>query len=192
MPGKTFITLNILIVGFFSVLPLYAQEVFVKDSLRVGVRTEPGNASAPVAVVTTGMKLTVFETSGNYVKIKSESGVTGWVKKSYVSPEPPARVFLLQLQEKYKQQNAKLAEQNKVARVAELNAQTLNEEIAKLKKNSAELQVQLDDALSENRVTSFSYLWKLGLLILLGIIGFVAGVFWHRSYAMKRLGGLSI
>ncbi|VAW96347.1 hypothetical protein MNBD_GAMMA21-994 [hydrothermal vent metagenome] len=192
MPGKTFIALILLGVGFFSTISLYAEEVFVKDSLRVGVRVEPGNAIAPVYVVTTGMKLTVLETSGNYVKIKSESGVTGWVKKSYVSPEPPARVFLQQLQEEYKQQNSKLVEQIKVARVAELNAQTLNEEIAILKKNTAELQIQLDDARSENLASSYSYLWKLGLLTLIGVIGFVVGVFWHRSYAMKRLGGLNI
>jgi len=192
MPGKTFIVLNLIVVGFFSAMQLHAQEVFVKDSLRVGVRAEPGNTVAPVSVVTTGMKLTVLEASGNYLKIRSESGVTGWVRKTYVSAEPPARVFLQKLQEKYQQQSAELAQQTRLARAAELNAQTLNEEISKLKMNTAELQIQLEDERSENLMSSFGYLWKLGLFILISIGGFVAGVFWHRSYAMKRLGGLNV
>ncbi len=192
MPGKTFIVIHVFIVALFSATQLHAQEVFVKDSLRVGVRPQPGNSVAPVSVVTTGMKLTVLEESGNYLKIKTDTGITGWIKKSYASPEPPARVYLQQLQEKYEKLDSSLVEQTKKARVAELNAHTLNEEITELKKHNAELRVQLDDAQSENLVSSFSYFWKLGLYLVICVVGFIAGVFWHRGYAMKRLGGLRV
>jgi len=192
MPGKIRLALNVVIVGIFSAMPIFAQDVFVKDSLRVGVRTEPGNDAAPVSVVTTGMKLTILESSGNYIKIKSKTGVTGWVKKTYVSPEPPARVYLQQLQGKFKQQGSELSNQSKMLRAAELNTQSLNDEISKLKKYNAELQTQLDDERNESLDSKFSYLWKFILFIAICVTGFFAGIYWHRSYAMKRLGGLRV
>ncbi len=192
MPGKPLIIASIFVLGLVSNTLSHAQEVYVKDSLRVGVRTEPGNKLSPVSVVTTGMKLTVLESSGNYIKIKSANNIVGWVKKTYISPEPPARIHLQQLQEKHQKLQSDLAKQTKVARAAELNARSLGEEISQLKRTNAELRIQLDDQHSENMVSGLSYVWKFGLFLLFCIIGFVGGLIWHRSYAMKRLGGLRV
>jgi len=192
MPGKSFFITSVLVLELCSSALLFAQDVFVKDSLRVGVRSEPGNVATPISVVTTGMKLLVLESSGNYVKIKSESGLVGWVKKTYVSPEPPAQVHLQQLQEKYKKLDSDLTRQTNVVRAAELNVKTLSEEITQLKKNNAELRVQLKDERNENSATHFTYLWKIALFLLVCVIGFGGGVLWHRNYAMKRLGGLRV
>ena len=66
------ILLFALLLGFSSLLQ--AQDVYVKDTLRVGVRAEPGNHLAPFSVVTTGMKLSVLEQQGDFVKIETEQG----------------------------------------------------------------------------------------------------------------------
>jgi SH3 domain protein len=169
---------------------IFAQEVYVKDSLRVGVRTEPGNEATPFSVVTTGMKLEVIDRSGDYVKIKTSSGVEGWIKGTYVSEEVPAVIKFEELEKKYKELESKVAKQDKRAQATVLNNKELNAEIEQLKQANAELRVQLEDATQTAISSGLSYLWKILLVVIVGIAGFALGVGWYRKKMMKRLGGL--
>ncbi|MGD8927229.1 MAG: TIGR04211 family SH3 domain-containing protein [Thioalkalispiraceae bacterium] len=190
MPRNIFL---LLLLGFACAIAsgnLYAQEVYVKDSLRVGVRTEPGNAATPIAVVTTGMKLEIVESSGDYVKIKAPSGIEGWIKRTYVSEEIPAVIQLEGVQIKLKELETKLAKQTKHAQATALNNKNLSAEIEQLKQANAELRVQLEDELQSNMASGLGYFWKLVLLILFAVAGFALGVVWYRKKTMKRLGGL--
>jgi len=190
MPRSIFFLLLLLPACMMASSQLHAQEVYVKDSLRVGVRTEPGNTATPISVVTTGMKLSIIERDGGYVKVRMESGVEGWIKATYVSDEAPAVIKLEELKTTYKELESKLGKQGQHVQAVELNNKNLNTEIEQLKQTNAELRVQLKDEMDATVSTGFSYAWKILLLVLAGIGGFALGVSWYRKKTMKRLGGL--
>jgi len=182
--------LSLLLAGLMISVPVHA--VYVKDSLRVGVRPEPRDGIGPSAVVVTGMKLTILKSSGNYIKIRSKSGIVGWIKRTYVSSEPPALVRLQALQKEHTSLNAQLEQQAKAVQIAELNAQALTEEISHLKKDNTQLHLQLDDERNVKINSRYGYIWKILLVLGVCVGGFSAGVVWHRKLAMRRLGGLRV
>ncbi|MGD9386361.1 MAG: TIGR04211 family SH3 domain-containing protein [Thioalkalispiraceae bacterium] len=190
MPRSIFLLLITSLAALSVSQNLFAKEVFVKDSLRVGVRTEPDNSLSPIAVVTTGMKLEVLDNAGQYVKIEAPSGVVGWIKSTYVSEEAPAVIQLEKLREKYKQLDQELVKQQRLAQATALNNKNLSTELEQLKQANAELHIQLQEEIKEDRVSRLSYLWKILLIVLVGVAGFAGGVAWYRKKMMRRLGGL--
>ena len=59
---------------FYLIISLgHADSVYVKDSLRVGVRTEPSNSVAPIGVVVTGMQLEGLERRKDGIPVPSSS-----------------------------------------------------------------------------------------------------------------------
>ncbi|MCK4709580.1 MAG: TIGR04211 family SH3 domain-containing protein, partial [Gammaproteobacteria bacterium] len=78
-----------------------AEAVYVDDRLRVGVRNETGNRVAPHAIVYTGMKLEILEEDGNFIRIKTEKGIEGWIKKTYVTSDRPAKDLLAELRKSH-------------------------------------------------------------------------------------------
>ena len=56
------------IVTMFCVVGLVqAKTVYINDQLRVGIRPEPNNDSAPLVVVMTGDKLELLDSNSGYV-----------------------------------------------------------------------------------------------------------------------------
>ena len=190
MPRSILSLIFLLLSGFLLTSPLLAQEVYVKDTLRVGVRDTPGNSSAPFSVVTTGMKLSILERSGDFIKVKLPSGTEGWIKATYVSDEPPATIKLEELQQQFQEIQTGLKEQEQRARAADLNNKNLNAEIEQLKQKNAELRVQLEQELESQDSATYAYLWKILILLAMGVGGFAVGATWYRKQTMRRLGGL--
>jgi len=178
----------------FSSLSL-AETAYVSDHLRVGVRPEPEN-TAPVGVVTSGMKLEILDRDGAYIKIRSESGQQGWIKDIYVVSEPPAIIQLKQVKaqsEKMQLQLKTLEENNNVLQQAN---QSLSEKVEELETQRNRYQLekakQQSNRLSGSEKTSQGWLWWILAIIVLAGIGFVSGINWHRQQIMKRLGGLRV
>lgn len=169
---------------------LHADSVYVKDSLRVGVRTEPSNSIAPIGVVLTGMQLEVLERSGGYVKIRTDRGLEGWIKNSYVDTEPPAIIKLKRLQSEYDQLKSRVGKHDDLLKTTETTNKTLNEQIDTLKSSNAELQLALAKEQHTNSQSVSSYFWLALSYIAFCAAGIGIGVTWHRRLAMKRLGGL--
>lgn len=171
----------------------HAETVYVNDSLRVGVRSEPNNSVAPHGVVVTGMQLEVLEHTGGYIRIRSASGVEGWIRDAYVSPDKPAKLKLAALQAEQAKLTAQLASQDKQLKDENTRATAMSTELEKLKTTNRELQSRLA-ATSTAKASdkTIGYILYAAWLALLGIGGFIAGVVWHRKQAMKRLGGLRV
>ncbi len=167
-----------------------AESVFVNDQLRVGVRPEPSQLSAPVGVVLTGMKLEVLERREPFIKIRTDKGLEGWIKDIYVTTKVPAilRVKDLERQQKKAQQALQDVIKTKTA-LEEANA-ILNEQIDTLKAQRAELQRNRAMQII-NRARTGSGAIILWLVVGL-IVGMILGYLWHRHQSMKRLGGLRI
>jgi len=184
-----FKTIFYLVLIGFSANTL-AESVFVNDQLRVGVRPEPSQLSAPIGVVLTGMKLDILERRDQFIKIRTAQGLEGWVKDIYVTTKTPAilRVKDLENQKKRVQKELLLVAKTKAA-LEEANS-ILNNRIDVLKAQRAEFQQnQAVQIISSTKVAeSTTIIWLVGGLV----AGFILGYLWHRYQSMKRLGGLRI
>lgn len=83
---------------------------YVNDTLRVGIRPQPNNKSKPLGLVVTGDKLEILARDGNYVQIRTDSGLEGWVKKNYITKNQPASARLKQMQERFDTLSKQLAD----------------------------------------------------------------------------------
>ena len=170
----------------------HADSVYVKDSLRVGVRTEPSNSVAPIGVVVTGMQLEVLEKRDDYVRIRTDKGLEGWIKDTYVEAEPPAMLKLEQLQKEYDKLRSRVGKHDDMIKTTETTNKSLNQQIDSLKSENTELRDALQEEQQRHRESVTSYLWPILSYIVVGAIGVLIGVVWHRRQAMKRLGGLRV
>lgn len=182
-------------IGFLLYLSIslgHADSVYVNDSLRVGVRTEPNNNVAPIGVVTTGMQLEVIQRQADYVKIRTQQGLEGWIKDSYVVPEPPAMIKLQQLQKEYDDLHARVGKHADQVKTTETTNKSLSQQIQSLQSENSQLQQALIEEQQRNHKSVSSFLWPVLSYLLICAIGVLLGVIWHRRQAMKRLGGLRV
>jgi SH3 domain protein len=176
-------------------IPLHAlaETVYVNDSLRVGVRAEPNNNVAPHGVVITGMKLEVLDHSDGYIKIRNESGVEGWIKDVYVTPDKPAKLELAAAQAEQAKLQAQLAKQDAMLKDYTAKSSAMSAELEKLKTTNTELHTRLSETTAgKGSKATLNDIAYIVMLVVLGGGGFFAGVIWHRKQAMKRLGGLRV
>lgn len=177
-------------------VPAQAETVYVADIVRLGVRGTQDNRSRPLAIVITGTALEVLEKENNYYKIKTPKGSVGWVLKTYVSSEPPARVILPELQNRFDQVNQEL--QDFQARSGEIETQNalLSDKLASatLDRNRlAKEMVVLNKKITQGRQIRNSTIGTLsGAALGIALAAFIFGALWYRRRAMRKLGGLSI
>lgn len=169
-----------------------AETAYVSDNLRVGVRPEPDNTSAPTGVVKTGMKLEVLDSQQGYLQIKTDDGLTGWIKKIYVIEKAPAIIKLQQSQKKYDQQDAQMKELQTTISALQSTNSSLTEQVEELKEDRSRLQLLQAKSIRSQQDDKSSWAWWLVALLLLTTGGFFAGMQWSRHQVMKRLGGLRV
>lgn len=84
-------------------LPAHAQTVYVIDQLEIGVHRETDVDSVILAVIPTGTELQVLERDGEFVRVTTPDGVTGWVDARYVVDEKPGGAALAQREAEFAQ-----------------------------------------------------------------------------------------
>jgi SH3 domain protein len=73
-----------------------AEAAWVKDELRLNLRSGPGVQYRIMGVVKTGDAVEIVERSEGWTQIRVASLGTGWIPVGYLQSEPPARVRLAQ------------------------------------------------------------------------------------------------
>lgn len=173
----------------------FAETVYVDDSLRVGVRPEPDNSYSPTSVVVSGMILDVLERKGNYMLIRTPSGVEGWVSNSYVTKKKPAQVLLEELKVKEKSLQETISVLNARIESMSQNEKLLRIKLSDLEQEYAEVKEQLnEDSRIAGLLSGSTTPWWINLvfLVLLSITTFSIGIVWYRRHLAKKLGGLSM
>jgi len=165
-----------------------ADYIYISDNLRVGVRTEPVSGVPPISVVFTGMRLEVLERTEGYIKIKTDKGVEGWVKDIYVTKKAPAIIQLNTFRAKYDKLKQELSQGGETSKMLEKANMALSEQLDELKTERREWSRERAEMLA-SQYKETSWLWIVELIVL-AVASFAAGFYWHRSQAMKRLGGL--
>ena len=107
------------------------RRLFVSDKLVLNVYAEADQSSARVATIDTGDAVDELERSANFVRVRLDNGIEGWVGANYLTLQAPAAVRVRELERE--QKTALQAAEKKSA-----------DEIARLKKESAALKSQLD------------------------------------------------
>lgn len=186
-----------------------ADVVYVHDQLRLGVRAAPSSSEKSIAVVKTGDALTVLGEEGDFINIRTENGLEGWVSKSYVSTEPPAQNRLVQLKQEFealKQKYSALQKQvnesrNESEQKLEARAQQGEQqqtELEQLKRDNETLRKQLAQDQAKEKEEAPGLFERYGLLIGLGLLlacfltGLIVGVRWKTKRVAERIGGLQI
>ena len=169
-----------------------AESVYVKDSLRVGVRSEPSNSVSPIGVVVTGMQLEVLEYDGDFVKIRTDKGLEGWIKSTYVGQEKPAMLKLDEMQKELQRLKSQTGKRSELIETTEATNKELSEQVEDLKSSNNELRVALSKEKAKTQDSIAIYIWIVLSYIFFCLLGIVLGVYGYRRYTMKRLGGLRV
>jgi hypothetical protein len=192
---------------FSLLMPLasIAETVYVGDTLRVGVRNEPGSRTASLAVVPTGTALDVIERRGGYMKVRTPGGVEGWVKSAYMTHRKPAKLLLVNARSKINQLEKELKTLRRMQPGQNIQQEALAETIERLEAEKATLERQInsgDRSVSQMHNTGAVLnvgeyevnpkVWISALAIFLICVGFLVGVTWHKNQVTKRLGGLTL
>ena len=158
----------------------YAQTEYVRDTLRINMRTGPGNQFRILRVLSSGDEVRKLDESDGWVNIRTPDGQEGWVPTGYVTPELPPSIELPQSRAKLEQAQGRIQELE-----ARLEAQTQAiTELAKLRTSNREL-------LERNTTLASSSTWRnlaTGGAIALG--GLLLGLMYRprdRSTRQRRI-----
>ena len=184
-----------LLLGLSLSTIAFAETVYVDDSLRVGVRPEPDNNYSPVSVVVSGMILEVLERKGDFMRIRTPSGVEGWVSNSYVTKTKPSQVIAEELREQEKLLHENINELKSRIESLSQSEKLLRIKVSNLEQENTGLKDRLvEDTRIAGLLSGSTTPWWVNLLflILLFIVAFSGGIAWYRRSLAKKLGGLNI
>jgi SH3 domain protein len=94
---------------------VYAETMYVKDLLRLPLRTGQGSEYKIIAVIESGLQVEVLQVQEEWTQVRLPSEKEGWVQSRYLTHEPTAQLKLAQLEIKHKNltvQAASLLEEN--------------------------------------------------------------------------------
>jgi len=74
--------------------PAAAERLWVRDEVRINVRSGPGTGHGVVGLVKTGDALEVLSRGDGWLRIRTPDGTEGWMPAGYLEPEPPAAARL--------------------------------------------------------------------------------------------------
>lgn len=171
-----------------------AETVYVHDQLRLGVRAEPNSSDNPITVVTTGDALTVLGEDGSYLNVRTGAGVEGWVSRSYVSAEPPARARLEMLQQQYGKLKKELDELRTMLAETQEREEQAQKQLADVMSDNASMHQQLSRYYSSNAELKrkYSWLYEAAAMFALFAAGIWFGIRWYKRRIAERIGGLEI
>jgi SH3 domain protein len=75
-------------------LPALAERAWIKDELRINLRTGPGVQFRIVGRLKTGDTVDILETGEGWTKVRIAELGDGWIPEGYLQPTPPARLRL--------------------------------------------------------------------------------------------------
>lgn len=172
----------------------WAEVLYVHDELRLGVRPQANSSDTPLTVVTTGARLEVLGRAGNFVQVRTASGVEGWVNAAYLSEDKPARLILEELEAEREALLTRLADLQMQLEGSQEQVLLLGQRIESMADNEAELQQQNARYRAELALDEKDLSWLYQALggIFLFLLGIYLGVKWYRHSISERMGGLEI
>jgi len=149
-----------------------AQDLYVTDRVAVPLYAKPDARSKVVSLTFSGLPVTRLAREGEFIKVKTLAGASGWLKASRLISKPDNDSQSLR------------ADQKRIA--------VKLEQVQKQLASSIDQQLQMQKPKARSKPNSPSIL-LLGLsALLLLAIGFISGVAWWDWLQRKRHGGFRV
>lgn len=178
MHRRTPARIGFLVALALSLLPAAAsraERAWVKDEVRLNIRTGAGVQYRIIGALSTGDSVEVVSRAEGWTQVRAGDGVEGWIPEGFLQEEPPARIRLERFEADTAEQRARLEQLN--SEVTELRA--VREELGT---TTQEQKAELDRLTRENlelRAGARWPEWIAGASIL--FVGAIFGIIIHRS-----------
>ena len=82
----------LLLPALVAASAIHAETLYVIEQLVVNVNSAPDATGERVANIKSGDAVEVLDRQGDQIQVHLANGTEGWVRKSYLSAEEPARL----------------------------------------------------------------------------------------------------
>jgi len=86
------------LAGLLAANHACAATVYVKEEFKIGLHSAAERRAPILELVRAGAALEELSRDGNYVRVRTDNGVEGWVDANYVSDQPSAATRQLELE----------------------------------------------------------------------------------------------
>ena len=117
-----------------------AETMYVSDQVEITLRTGQGIDHKIIAMIKSGEPVEVVEPSGQWTKIRTQSGREGWVLTRFLKSEEPSLITLEKLRKKHKAMMEQLAPSLEEIRALKEENQRLRLELARTEKTKNEFK----------------------------------------------------
>lgn len=136
---------NLCIIGMCLVLfstPVFADNKYISDTVKVTMRTGPGNDHKIIALLSIGTKVDVVQPGDEWTLVRLANGKEGWVINRFLTDKIPSDIELNILKSKYQALKARASEMQKKNSLMKAENEKLTTEFAVSRKK---LQKTTDD-----------------------------------------------
>ena len=143
--------------------PLAAGAAYVRDEIRINLRTGPGTQYRILRGLKSGDELGILGSDSDWENVRTAEGQEGWIPEGYTTPRRPASV-------KLPESDAKLAKARSEIERLKAQISTQSVEVEEL----ADLRGRVEDLTTSNVELAGSSRWKMlatgGAIVLVGML----------------------
>jgi SH3 domain protein len=123
--------------------PASSATKYISDQLTIMLRTGPSNKNKIIRALSSGTELEVFESQNDFARVRTRSGLEGWVLSQHLTDKPIAKQLLDNAKEKLAQTDAKNKQLQEQIKQLRDSYNKLNEDYRILDKTKAEMEQEL-------------------------------------------------
>jgi SH3 domain protein len=150
-----------MLASYVIVPPAAAETRYVGDQLVITLRQGKSNQHKILKTLKTGTPLELLEEGDPYLKVRTNDGVEGYVLRQYISADPPKTQRIEELELRNSSLQKKIRALEEARSNLEMQLQTTEgnyeEKFASLTSKSADLEQNLEQALSNERIMAEKY-----------------------------------
>lgn len=87
---RAFLVVLAVLAASFAADPAHAQRAWVKDEVRLNLRTGPSNKYRIVGAIRTGDSVTILNHGEGWTQVRRSDAREGWVPEGFLAEKPPA------------------------------------------------------------------------------------------------------
>jgi SH3 domain protein len=146
-----------------------AETMYVTDRLYLSLRKGPGLGEPSLGLLESDTKVDVLETKGNWARITTENGRTGWVMKRYLVNDLPKSLVIKQLEEQ-------IGKKDEVPEMLKKENVSLKQKIKGLEDEIIEKTRHIETTGKESTLKRLKEIYATGILAFIGgaVIGWLA------------------
>jgi len=124
--------------------PAAPQKAWVSGQVRVNFRAAPAIDGAPLGILTSGDPVTILERRGDWARVETAEGASGWISRDYLDAQPPPA-------ERIRELEARIADLQRQLAGSRQETDALRERIANLGSERDQRDERLEQLRAENR-----------------------------------------